>query len=176
MPKAAGTSRAAARKGKQKKVQGIIDSEELQDLMKDWAPSRVTEGSILELVQEGFLAERSISKYRTAFLQLHPTEDTEEITVFKSFFEVGFGIPTCDFFRRLLEFYGVELHHLNPNSILNIALFIHLCEAFLGIDPHFNLFRYFFRMKTTTTTSKVVGKTGIQFKQGMKETTPSARV
>lgn len=59
-------------------------------------------------------------------------------------FEHGFGLPYCSFFRGLLHFYGLELINLNPNSILDIAIFIHLCEAFLGIRPHFNPFRYLF--------------------------------
>jgi hypothetical protein len=35
--------------------------------------------------------------------------------------------------------YGVQLHHLTPNSLLHIACFITLCESFLGIEPHFIL-------------------------------------
>jgi hypothetical protein len=33
---------------------------------------------------------------------------------------------------------------LNPNGIQHITAFIALCEGYLGIDPHFNLWRYFF--------------------------------
>lgn len=55
------------------------------------------------------------------------------MVVFTSFFECGFEIPTGDFFRGLLHYYKIELVHLNPNSILDIAIFINLCEAFLGI-------------------------------------------
>jgi hypothetical protein len=33
---------------------------------------------------------------------------------------------------------------LNPNGIQHIVAFIVLCEGFLGIDPHFKLWRYFF--------------------------------
>jgi hypothetical protein len=42
-------------------------------------------------------------------------------------------------FRGLLDFYELNLTHLNPNSILQIAISVHLCEAFLGILPHFEL-------------------------------------
>ena len=37
--------------------------------------------------------------------------------------------------------------NLNPNFVLQLSIFIHLCEAFLGIDPHFNLFRHFFLVR-----------------------------
>jgi hypothetical protein len=40
--------------------------------------------------------------------------------------------------------YGVQLHQLTPNSLLHIAYFITLCEAFLGIDPYWVLWKYLF--------------------------------
>src|SRR5689334_2176511 len=46
---------------------------------------------------------------------------------------------------------------------------MHMCEAFLGIDPHFHLFRHLFCLKiTSATNSRCVGRAGIQFKQGMR--------
>jgi hypothetical protein len=38
----------------------------------------------------------------------------------------------------------MQLHQLTPNSLLHIAYFITLCEAFLGIDPHWVLWKYQF--------------------------------
>ena len=38
----------------------------------------------------------------------------------------------------------MELQHLTPNGIQHIAVFIALCEGFLGISPHFDLWRHFF--------------------------------
>ena len=59
--------------------------------------------------------------------------------MFKSFHEKGFVLPAGAFFRGLLYFYGLEVTHLKPNSIAQIAIFIHLFEGYLGIAPHFNL-------------------------------------
>jgi len=33
---------------------------------------------------------------------------------------------------------------LNPNRIQHIVAFIAMCEGYLGIEPHFELWRYFF--------------------------------
>ena len=33
---------------------------------------------------------------------------------------------------------------MNPNKIYHIAAFIVMCEGYLGIEPHFELWRYFF--------------------------------
>jgi hypothetical protein len=51
---------------------------------------------------------------------------------------VGLLFPS-PLFRGLLDFYELNLTLLNPNSILQVAIFVHLCEAFLGILPHFGL-------------------------------------
>jgi hypothetical protein len=48
---------------------------------------------------------------------------------------------------QLLQFYGLELHHLTPLGILQIAAFVTLCKAYMGIEPHFDLWNYFFRAR-----------------------------
>jgi hypothetical protein len=45
-----------------------------------------------------------------------------------------------------VAFYGLELHHLTPSGILQMAAFVTLCEAYMGIEPHFDLWNYFFRV------------------------------
>ena len=71
---------------------------------------------------------------------------TSEIFLFKAFVERGLAIPACYFLRGLLFFWGIQLHHLTPDSILHIAIFVLLCEAFLGIHPHFELFKSLFSL------------------------------
>jgi hypothetical protein len=61
--------------------------------------------------------------------------------MFSFFFQHRFGIPTYNFLCGLLDHYKIESGHLNPNSILQIAVFIHLCGAFLRIPPNFPLFK-----------------------------------
>jgi hypothetical protein len=34
-----------------------------------------------------------------------------------------------------MGYYGIEYLNLNPNGIFHTAVFVHLCEAFLGIKP-----------------------------------------
>ena len=76
-----------------------------------------------------------------------PTEDHLETMVFRSFYEKGFTLPAGAFFRGLLFFYGLEVTHLKPNSVVQIEIFINLCEAYLGIAPHFNLWRALYHLK-----------------------------
>ena len=37
----------------------------------------------------------------------------------------------------------MELQHFNPNGIQQIVAFVTLCEGFLGISPHFDLWWHF---------------------------------
>jgi hypothetical protein len=65
------------------------------------------------------------------------------------------------FFKGLLGYYGIE--YLNPIGIFHTAVFVHFCEAFLGIKPHWILFRKFFRVKPQPSASnpRVVRGVGI---------------
>jgi hypothetical protein len=62
------------------------------------------------------------------------------------------------------------LLNLHPNSILLISTFIHLCEAYVGIEPHFDLFRYLFclRKKGAVGGSKIAGGVYLNLRDGMK--------
>ena len=91
------------------------------------------------MVERGIFPEKQISGWRCCYGEEFPSEDTNQTVVFKSFYEKGFALPAGAFFCGLLHFYGLEVTHLKPNSIAQIAIFIHLFEGYLGIAPHFNL-------------------------------------
>jgi len=154
-----------AHKGK-KKVEEIPQDQDLPIPECSWRPSILSKRQIQALEKEGFLTKH-LSGWRDTLGHESPFEETEEVTIFRSFFECGFGIPTSDFFRGLLNSYRIELCHLTPNSIIHISIFIHLCETYLGIDPHFHLFR----LKTIPDdhNPKVVGGASFQFRQGAKK-------
>jgi hypothetical protein len=56
----------------------------------------------------------------------------------------GLSPPIHEFLRGLLFVYGLQLHHLTPNSILHISIFITLCECFLGVQPNWALWKRIF--------------------------------
>jgi hypothetical protein len=64
--------------------------------------------------------------------------------IFLAFLLQGLLLPPYPFFRGLLFAYGIQLHNLNPNTILHIACFIMLCECFLGIEPYWALWSQIF--------------------------------
>ena len=141
-------------------------AEERESFEGQWAPSDVTEENLKEMVAHGVLPEKEIIGWCPAYGEAFATPDTHEGVVFSHFFYGGFSLPTSKFFRGILQFYGINLHHLNPNSIVHIANFVHACEAFLGVRPHFALFRCIFSLNPQPNKSKpcVVGGASFQLR------------
>jgi hypothetical protein len=73
--------------------------------------------------------------------------------MFLSFLLRGLSLPAHEFLCGLLFVYSVQLHQLTPNSILHIACFVTLCESFLGIEPHFLLWRSIFQLRPSVALS-----------------------
>jgi hypothetical protein len=42
------------------------------------------------------------------------------------------------------------VQHLSPNSIALVAIFVHLCETFVGVQSSVRLFRCFFVLKVVS--------------------------
>ena len=88
--------------------------------------------------------------------------------MFEDYFYRRFGIPIHPFLHRLIEYYAISLCNLGPNSILHVSIFIHFCEAYLGILLHFDLFRHFFYLKSHGGSGyRVVGSAYLQLRDGM---------
>ena len=112
-----------------------------------WPFSTVTASDLEELVGEGLLRPLT-DKQRPEWIPpvggAAPSPPPGYVVSFVSFHERGFGVPTGRFMRAILFHYGVELHNLSPNSISQAAIFVALCEGYLGIAPHWDLWTYFF--------------------------------
>jgi hypothetical protein len=61
---------------------------------------------------------------------------------FAHFHERGLATPPHCFLIKLLDQYKLELQQLDPVGIQHITIFVALCKGFLGIEPHFNLWRH----------------------------------
>jgi hypothetical protein len=76
-----------------------------------------------------------------------------------------------DFFKGLIKYYSIEYLNLNPNVSFHVSVFVHFCEAFVGIKPHWILFQKFFRVKPQLSANdpRVVGGAGIQMREDVAE-------
>jgi hypothetical protein len=114
---------------------------------QDWSPSSITLGHLQKLMKHGFM---SATELETCWVLMDPTlpAPTEGYVVsFTAFYERGFDVPPHLFLCLLLWYYGLELHHQTQFGVLHIAVFVTLCEAYLGVDPDLDLCKYFFRVR-----------------------------
>jgi hypothetical protein len=84
---------------------------------------------------------------RTDFKALVLAPNSTEIVMLKSHMERGLSMPPSSFFTNLLKFYGLQLHHIAPNSLVSVAGYAALCEGFLGIHPRVDLFQLYFSVR-----------------------------
>ena len=63
---------------------------------------------------------------------------------FTLFFYCGLCPPFSEFFCDIMNTYGFHLLDFTPNAVLTMAIFAHLCENFVGVNPSTALFRHFF--------------------------------
>ena len=68
-------------------------------------------------------------------------------------------------------FYGVQLHHLNPNGIQDIAIFVAMCQGYFRIPPHFDLWKFFFSVSMQTSRGEPgpIGCAGIHLRSDKAE-------
>ena len=135
---------------------------------KEWGPSVMGEMELNEMVEAGILPDHITARWRPTDGEPYLMPHTDELVVFEDYFLCGIGLPIHPFLRDLLEYWGVSLCNLYPNTILHISVFIHFCEVYLGILPHFNLFRHLFWLKKKGGGgSKVVGDVYLQLHDRM---------
>jgi hypothetical protein len=117
----------------------------------DWVRSSIKEKEVKKAREDGFLsAEDSIKFPGTERI---PKPSSSYRVMFLFFLLHGLSLPAHEFLRGLLFVYGVQIHQLTPNSILHIACFVTLCESFLGIEPHFLLWRSIFQLRPSVSLS-----------------------
>jgi hypothetical protein len=109
-------------------------------MVAEWTKSTSTEATIKKIVDAGVIPDATLGGWRTSHGESYPNPNPRELVVFEDFFLRGFRVPCHPFLRKLLNYYRISLCNLQPNSVLSIAIFINLCEGYLEIYPHFNLF------------------------------------
>jgi hypothetical protein len=132
--------------------------------------SIISESDLLHLVEIGVLLPKELCSWRICRGVTIPTEDTHESVIYVLFLICGLGLPISPFFRGLLDFYELNLTRLNPNSILQVAIFVHLCEAFLGILLDFGLWKYLYHCRPGMAGGQhhLVGNTSLELRWGRK--------
>jgi hypothetical protein len=114
---------------------------------EEWVRSINNEMTLNNLVVYGVLPDRATTGWCPMASEDFPTPQSDELVIFEDYFFRRFGVPIHPFLRGFIDYYGISLCNLSLNSILHVTMFINLCESYLGILPHFDLFCHFFCLK-----------------------------
>jgi len=129
----------------------------------DWRPSSMTERRLLELEREGLLRPRVSSSRPEWIAQVvdhrEPRPPKGYVVSFTKFHRHCLGSPPSHFMRALCHHYGVELQHFSPNAITAAAVFAAVCEGYLGMMPHWDLWLHLYRGELFHAPS---GTTGVR--------------
>jgi hypothetical protein len=106
----------------------------------NWVQTKIG-GKELSNAEKIGLLKNDPAESLTADPEIIPRPPPGFRVIFLAFMLRGLSLLPHPFLRGLLFAYGIQLHDLNPNMILHIACFITLCECFLGIEPHWALWR-----------------------------------
>jgi hypothetical protein len=112
-----------------------------------WVKCHVKDAHVQALEDEGTVAPQAVSHWQTDHKALVLAPDSTEIVMLKSHMERDLSMLPSSFFINLLKFYGLQLHHIAPNSLVSVAGYAALCEGFLGILPRVDLFQLYFSVR-----------------------------
>jgi hypothetical protein len=112
----------------------------------NWVQSKVGDKELSQAKKMGLL-KNAPAESLAAGPEIIPRPPPGFWAIFLAFLLRGLSLSPHPFLRELLFAYGIQLHDLNPNTILHIACFITLCECFLGIEPHWALWRQIFAVR-----------------------------
>jgi len=121
----------------------------------------MTERRLLELEREGLLrSDTSLSRPEwIAPVADHrePRPPTGYVVSFAKFHRHGLSAPLSRFMRALCHHYGVELQHFSTNAITVAAVFAAVCEGYLGMMPHLELWPHVYRGELFNAPTRTIG-------------------
>jgi hypothetical protein len=137
--------------------------------MSNWTRSNVSREQLLPLVEADQLPPlTAIVEWKVPGDEFVSRPPKGFVASFGAFHERGFSTPVGRFIRGVLFEYGLQLQHLNPNNIQQMAAFEAMCEGYLRISAHWHLFRYFFKFACLKEGSRAatIGCANLRMKQG----------
>ena len=110
-----------------KKDKSKLEEEAVANMSTGWRKSEMSKEVVQELENLALLQAQGVIQWRAGEGEDYPMEGTLETVVFRDFMERGLALPVSEFFSALLQFWGIQLDHLTPQSILHLSTFTHFC-------------------------------------------------
>ena len=111
----------------------------------DWSRSAIRQDDLNDLADGGLIPHGSA---QLPGKESEPQPREGERVLLATHVDRGFSLPPHPFFRGFLNFFGAQLHHFTPNTIVYLAAFVSLCENFLGCRPHWGLSKHIFTCRS----------------------------
>ena len=131
----------------------------------DLGKSASNTSSMKKLQDDGALPGRGTMQREAGGKEPEPI--LGRMVVIEDYVSCGFLPPPSEFLLLILNFYGLSLLHLNPNSIAFLSIFAHLCEAYIGVVPFLDLFRFYYELRWMEA-NRVSGSIGFLLRDSLK--------
>ncbi|KAK1617222.1 hypothetical protein QYE76_022739 [Lolium multiflorum] len=124
-----------------------------------WERSKISAKDQKTLKKLGLLKKQESLKFLGDESVPHPTIGFR--VTFIDFLIRGLSTPIHEFLHGLLYIYGIQLYQLTLNSLLHISIFITLCDCFLGIHPHWGLWKRIFYLRRNSSRNVIYNVGGV---------------
>jgi hypothetical protein len=123
------------------------DSDAPKKKTATWLKSNIPAKTFQSMEREGLIPPENAKAWRRAGKETTPVPHANEHVAFVDHISRGLSFPLHPFVLAVLAAYDIQLHDLLPNSVQHLACFIVLCECFLGVAPHWVLWKRIFVVK-----------------------------
>ncbi|KAK1618390.1 hypothetical protein QYE76_023907 [Lolium multiflorum] len=114
-----------------------------------WRGSYMREDDIERLVRLRRIPRSVIT--RVPGKEAEPKPEPGERVVFGAHLDRGLGLPASTFFRRFLDHFGLQPHHLPANACVLLSCYVAFMEAYAGLWPDIDFWSRLFYLKAQTT-------------------------
>ncbi|KAK1665638.1 hypothetical protein QYE76_053797 [Lolium multiflorum] len=118
-----------------------------------WRGSYMHDDDIARLVRLRRIPREVIT--RTPGEENEPTPEPGERVVFGAHFDRGLGLPASRFFRRFLDFFGLQPHHLPANACVLLSCYVAFMEGYAGLWPDVEFWSRLFYLKSQMTEGRL---------------------
>ncbi|KAK1680015.1 hypothetical protein QYE76_040863 [Lolium multiflorum] len=87
--------------------------------------------------------------------EVEPKPEPGERVVFGAHLDRGLGLPASRFFRRFLEFFGLQPHHLPANACVLLSCYVAFMEGYAGLWPDVEFWSRLFYLKSQMTEGRL---------------------
>ncbi|KAM0864835.1 hypothetical protein ACQ4PT_043664 [Festuca glaucescens] len=130
-----------------------------KEKVSGWERSKFTSQEHRKLKKMGLITKDEVMQIPGDEAIPNPPEGFR--VIFSDFLVRGLFVPVHEFLRGLLFIYGIQLYQLTLNSILHISIFITLCECFLGVHPHWGLWKRIFYLRRNNSRNAIYDVGGV---------------